>query len=193
MTTEISATPPENGSAFARLALLGYALLIIYASWYPFTGWQNNGLPPFGFLSSPLPHYWTVFDITTNVIAYVPFGMLLVFAVYPQLRGAPALLLVLVAALLWSGTMESVQLFLPTRVASNLDLLTNVGGAVNAARAAVAVGWNCSAAVFFCSRAACCKCVNAGFRMKPVAGCWSSVPGRWRKFTRKVICLVRAS
>jgi VanZ family protein len=130
MTPASPATPPKNGSAFARLALLGYALLIVYASWYPFTGWQSNGLPPLGFLTSPLPHYWTVFDITTNVIAYVPFGMLLVFALYPLLRGVPALMLVLVAAVLWSGTMEAVQTFLPTRVPSNLDLLTNVAGAV---------------------------------------------------------------
>lgn len=130
MTAEPPITPPDTGSAFARLALLGYALLIVYASWYPFTGWQSHGLPPLGFLTSPLPHYWTVFDVATNVIAYVPFGMLLVFALYPWLRGALALLMVLVAAVLWSGTMEAVQTFLPTRVPSNLDLLTNVGGAV---------------------------------------------------------------
>ncbi|MFT5535503.1 MAG: VanZ family protein [Candidatus Paceibacteria bacterium] len=130
MTAALPAPPSETGSAFARLALLGYALLIVYASWYPFIGWQSTGLPPFGFLGSRLPHYWTLFDVATNVIAYVPLGMLLVFAVYPLLRGVLALLLVLVAALLWSGTMEAVQTFLPTRVPSNLDLLTNVIGAV---------------------------------------------------------------
>ncbi|MFT5963207.1 MAG: VanZ family protein [Burkholderiaceae bacterium] len=130
MTAALPDSPSETGSAFARLALLGYALLIVYASWYPFIGWQSTGLPPFGFLGSRLPHYWTLFDVATNVIAYVPLGMLLVFAVYPLLRGVLALLLVLVAALLWSGTMEAVQTFLPTRVPSNLDLLTNVIGAV---------------------------------------------------------------
>lgn len=121
---------PQRKSVSARVALLGYALLILYASWYPFTDWQNNGLSPLAFLTTPLPHYWTVFDVVTNVLAYAPLGMLLVFALYPMVRGLAALALVLVAALLWSGTMEAVQTFLPTRVASNLDLLTNVGGAM---------------------------------------------------------------
>ncbi|GAA4020804.1 VanZ family protein [Actimicrobium antarcticum] len=124
------ATVPPDGSVFVRLALFGYALLILYASLYPFVGWQSHGLPPLAYVSAPLPHYWTVFDVVTNVAAYMPFGMLLVLAIYPRIRGALALLVVLGAAVLWSGSMEAAQTFLPTRVPSNLDLLTNVGGAV---------------------------------------------------------------
>lgn len=115
---------------FVRVALAVYALLILYASWYPFVGWHDIGVAPFAYLSAPLPHYWTVFDVVTNILAYIPFGMLLVFALYPRLRGLVVLFIALIAATLWSGTMEAVQTYLPTRVSSNLDLMTNVGGAM---------------------------------------------------------------
>lgn len=39
-TAAPAAAPPgaSTGSAFARVSLLVYALLIVYASWYPFSG-----------------------------------------------------------------------------------------------------------------------------------------------------------
>ncbi len=124
-------TGPAEGSVFIRVALAVYALLILYASWYPFSGWQNIGVGPFAYLSAPLPRYWTVFDVVTNILAYIPFGLLFVFALTPWIRSAAVLLvLALIVSTLWSGTMEAVQTFLPTRVSSNLDLLTNIGGAM---------------------------------------------------------------
>lgn len=122
---------PEHAptaSAFARVGLLIYTLLIIYASWYPFTGWHSIGLSPQAYLSAPLPHYWTVFDVATNIAGYAPFGMLMVFALYPKVRGILAVVLAIICGLILSGVMEAVQTFLPSRVASNLDLLTNAIG-----------------------------------------------------------------
>jgi VanZ family protein len=115
-------------STFARIGVLVYTLLIVYASWYPFSGWHDMGLSPLAYVLAPLPHYWTVFDLVTNVVAYIPFGMLMVFAVYPTLLGGWALVFALAGGIVLSGTMEAVQTFLPSRVASNLDLLTNVAG-----------------------------------------------------------------
>ncbi|WP_019142151.1 VanZ family protein [Noviherbaspirillum massiliense] len=126
--TEPPANPRADASVFARVGLLMYILLIVYASWYPFSGWHNMGLQPWSFLFAPLPHYWTVFDAVTNVIAYFPFGMLMVFALYPRLRGLAAGALAILAGILLSGVMEAVQTFLPSRVSSNLDLITNAAG-----------------------------------------------------------------
>ncbi|MDB5797625.1 MAG: hypothetical protein JWP36_1527 [Paucimonas sp.] len=122
---------PEPGvtSVAARIGLGAYALLIVYASWFPFSGWRNNGLSPLDFLGAPMPHYWTGFDLATNVIAYVPLGMLAVLSLYPLLRGAGAVLFAIALGALLSGGMEAGQTYLPSRVASNLDLLTNVVGA----------------------------------------------------------------
>lgn len=124
---------PLSASVFARVALLVYVLLICYASWYPFSGWHVIGLAPLAYLTQPLPHYWTGFDFATNVVAYIPLGVLTVFALHPRLRGWGAVLLAMVAGFLLSASMEAVQTFLPSRVASNLDLLTNtVGGCLGA-------------------------------------------------------------
>lgn len=119
---------PRRGSPVARAALLAYFLLIVYASWYPFTGWRNNGLPVFSFLNLVKQRYWTGFDVMVNVVGYVPFGVLLVLALYPFVRGIWAALLAAILGVLVSGGMEAVQNFLPSRVPSNLDLLTNSVG-----------------------------------------------------------------
>lgn len=128
MTSAPTQEPVPVASSFARAGLLVYALLIVYASWYPFSGWHNIGIAPFAFLLSPLPHYKTVFDLVTNVIAYIPLGILIVFALYPLVRRAWAVLIALASGVLLSVAMEAGQTFLPSRVASNLDLLTNAAG-----------------------------------------------------------------
>ncbi len=117
-------------STLAREALLLYGALIVYASWYPFSGWRSLGLGPFDYLADPLPHYWTVFDVVTNVLGYMPFGALAVLAAWPRWRGARAIALAFAAGTLLSALMEAVQTWLPTRVASNLDLATNALGAL---------------------------------------------------------------
>ncbi|MBV8666608.1 MAG: VanZ family protein [Burkholderiaceae bacterium] len=127
----------HSASAFARAGLLAYAMLIVYASWYPFSGWRDLGVPAFAYLWAPLPHYWTWFDVSINVLGYIPFGMFLVCAMYPHIRGPRAGLLSAVCGIFVSASMEAVQTFLPSRVASNLDLLTNGIGACIGAFAAV--------------------------------------------------------
>jgi VanZ family protein len=125
--------PSLSASSFARAGLLAYSLLIVYASWFPFTGWRDIGVSPLAYLWAPWPRYWTWFDLTINVAGYMPFGMLLVCAFYPRLRRWNAALTAIVCAVLVSGTMEAVQTYLPSRVASNVDLLTNsIGAAIGA-------------------------------------------------------------
>ncbi|OLL33435.1 teicoplanin resistance protein VanZ [Burkholderia sp. SRS-W-2-2016] len=117
-------------SALSRQALLLYAALIVYGSWYPFSGWRSLGLAPLAYLFDPLPQYLTAFDVVTNVLGYMPFGALVVLAVYPRWRGTLAVALAFLLGGLLSGTMEAVQTYLPTRVASNLDLAANTLGAL---------------------------------------------------------------
>jgi VanZ family protein len=115
-------------STFARVGLLMYGILIVYASLYPMSGWRSVGLPFWAFLSAPLPYYWTAFDVITNIAGYLPLGLLAVFALYPQVRGPAAAVVALALGMLLSGTMEALQTFLPSRVSSNLDFATNVAG-----------------------------------------------------------------
>jgi VanZ family protein len=119
----------KRGSPVARAALLAYLLLIVYASLYPFSGWHSQGLSPLIFLEhTGLPRYWTLFDAVINVIGYIPFGMLLVYAMRPQVRDMWGFLLASLAGVLVSGSMEAAQTYLPSRVSSNLDFYTNAAG-----------------------------------------------------------------
>jgi VanZ family protein len=124
--TEDAAGP--RASPVARAALLAYLLLIVYASWFPFSGWRSSGLSPFAFLVLQMPRWWTGFDVMVNIVGYMPFGTLIVLALHPRVRGVWAVAVAAVVGLLVSGTMEVVQNYLPSRVPSSLDLLTNAGG-----------------------------------------------------------------
>jgi VanZ family protein len=126
--TETEDHARSRASPVARASLLAYLLLIVYASWFPFSGWRSSGLSPFAFLNLQPQRYWTGFDVMVNVVGYMPLGVLMVLAVHPRVRGVWAVLAASLGGLLVSGTMETVQNFLPSRVPSNLDLLTNAGG-----------------------------------------------------------------
>jgi VanZ family protein len=128
--TEAEPRREPRGSAVSRGALLAYMLLIVYASWFPFSGWRGSGLSPFSFLTFAMPQYWTLFDVVVNVIGYIPLGMLLVLALYPLLRGARAIVGAAILGIIVSGLMEAVQTYLPSRVPSSLDFLTNSAGAL---------------------------------------------------------------
>jgi VanZ family protein len=138
-----SHSPRREASASVRIALVFYVLLVVYASCHPFSGWRDTGLTPWSWLFEPMPRYWTWFDLGVNVLGYVPLGALAVLALYPWLRGAKAVLLAAGAGMLLATLLECVQMYLPSRVPSNLDLITNATGVAIGALA----GELCSTAV----------------------------------------------
>lgn len=110
------------------LALL-FAGLIAYASLYPFTGWRDQDIFPLQFLLAPLPQYWTRFDVGANLIGYVPLGFLLALAGLRRQRVVGAIAVAVIGGGLLSLTLETAQTYLPSRIASNLDLMLNTAGA----------------------------------------------------------------
>ena len=129
----------EQPSPLARYLFVAYALLVVYASLHPFSGWRDRGLSPFAFLAAPFPRPIIAFDIVANIAGYLPLGFLAVLAAYPLLRRGAAFAFGVACALLLSLALESLQLYLPTRISSNLDLLANAaGGAAGALVAAAA-------------------------------------------------------
>ena len=93
----------------ARMACIGYGLLIIYASLFPFNFNFGVGAELLDWMIAPIPKYITSFDIFTNILGYIPLGFLLVFAVYPLLKDYKALLFSLIVGLMVSASMESLQ------------------------------------------------------------------------------------
>ena len=126
-------------SPLARYLLAAYALLVVYASLHPFTGWRDHGIAPLAFLLAPAPRYVTAFDVAANVTAYVPLGLLAVLALYPRLRGAGAGIVATLAAVALSASLEVLQNYLPSRIASNLDLAANCSGGLIGALAGAAL------------------------------------------------------
>lgn len=127
-------------SAALPLALL-YAALIVYASLYPFTGWRDVGVAPWAYLRAPLPQYWTRFDVVSNLLGYAPLGFLLALVLLPGRRGWLALLLATLGGAALSFTMEALQMYLPLRVPSNVDLALNAAGTLLGALAAAVLNW----------------------------------------------------
>lgn len=117
------------------LALL-LAALIVYASLYPFLGWHIQGVEPLAFVLAPMPKYWTVFDVVSNFLGYAPLGFLLTLAFLRSGVQGWSWSLGVVLPLLLSFGVETLQNYLPMRVASNLDLLLNAAGALLGASAA---------------------------------------------------------
>lgn len=111
-----------------RYLALAYLALIVYASLHPFSGWRDPGLSPVYFLEAGWPRYWTLFDLVHQCPRLPALGF------FPRADAAPtagrwtaACVALLLGGLLSLG-LECVQSWLPSRVASNLDLLCNTTG-----------------------------------------------------------------
>lgn len=121
----------------ARVLFAVYALLVAYASLYPFEGWRDTGLSPFAYLSAAWPRHVYRFDIAVNILGYVPLGFLAAAALRPRLAGIPGFAIAVAVSLVVTLALEALQSFIPARFASNLDVLSNLLGAALGAAAGV--------------------------------------------------------
>jgi VanZ family protein len=125
----LKATRTDASGIALPLALV-YCGLVAYASLYPFVDWQSRGVMPWAFVMSPLPKYWSGFDVAINVLGYIPLGFLFAVAWRGAGRPRPAWFAML-GALLLSFFMEGLQTYLAPRVSSNVDwALNTLGGAL---------------------------------------------------------------
>ncbi len=119
---------PLQAMPLARAMSLSYALLIIYVSLNPFDFDFRNGIDVWAWVQAPLPRFITLFDVSINILAYIPFGFLLVFAAYPRWRNFEALSIALVLSALLALSVETLQSWLPTRIPSQMDWWANIFG-----------------------------------------------------------------
>jgi VanZ family protein len=111
-----------------RYLAAGYALFIAYVSLSPFSGWQEQGLYFIDVLSAPLAQTFTSFDFILNFLSYLPFGFLLAYILRGRRPAVHVMLLVTLGGLCLSVSMEYAQMYLPTRISSNTDLISNTLG-----------------------------------------------------------------
>lgn len=129
--------PAKPRSLLRRYLVAGYAVLIIYASLTPFFGWQEQGLEFWAVLTSPLGLTYSGFDALSNLLAYFPFGLLLALNLRMYFGRWGSVLWATLAAMGLSVAMEYLQMYLPMRISSNADILTNSIGALGGALLAV--------------------------------------------------------
>ncbi|HEY0879548.1 MAG TPA: VanZ family protein [Zeimonas sp.] len=138
----VPAEPTRRRASRSAGWLAAYGAALVYASLYPWADWRAPSAAMFDFAAAPWPRWWTAFDVATNLIAYLPFGLLASVAIArgartSVVRAAPW---ALVIAALLSFALESAQSLLPARVPSRLDLVTNIAGAALGAMIAVWFG-----------------------------------------------------
>jgi VanZ family protein len=129
---------PPPRSLFPHYLALLYGFAIVYASLQPFANWMAPLPGTTFFLLAPWPPRWTRFDVVVNAAAYAPLGFFVALA--PQRRSLLARLAAAVgtgAAL--SFALETIQMFLPSRDASTLDLIANIAGTTVGAAGGIAI------------------------------------------------------
>lgn len=102
--------------------------LIVYASLYPFGPWRYEGVVPWVYWLAPTPRYWTGFDVTVNVLGYMPLGALLAVGLVRSNQARHAFLWPVLIGWLLSASLEALQTYLPSRVPSREDCLLNTLG-----------------------------------------------------------------
>ena len=142
----MSGSLPFSFARYARSSRLvayltvAYLLLVAYASLYPFADWRVPNDEATRFLFAGWPPYIMASDVVINVLAYVPLGLLLTLVCMGRMPRWAAVVLGVTIAMLLSIAIEFTQAYLPARVSSNVDVLTNSIGALWGAVAARAWG-----------------------------------------------------
>lgn len=122
-----------------RTLALGYVLLLAYGTLFPLNEWRPPGGAYWHTLWASWPRRISRTDLMVNFLVYLPFGLLIARLLGTRLHAAGAIGLTTLGALGLSFTLEYLQGFLPGRVASPVDLLTNSVGALAGALLAVSL------------------------------------------------------
>lgn len=116
------------------LFLLGYIALLVYGSLYPLAGWRI----PEGSPMVSWPRYVSRADMVTNLLVYIPLGLLLVRSFPGRWRAVSSIAMATVLGSVLSIGVEVLQLFLPARVSSMGDIALNAAGSLIGA----VIAWN---------------------------------------------------
>ena len=137
---------PARHRSSATLLALVYGALVLYASLYPFEDWRwPPGQTLAVLMGLPTALHQSAFDISSNLLGYLPLGGLITVAALRSgwgTRAAVALALLLATAL--SYGCELLQQFVPGRVPAREDLAMNIAGAASGTLLALlvhATGW----------------------------------------------------
>ena len=120
-------------NAFPLYLALAYAAMLIYGTLFPLTGWRAPELSPLELMLQKGLVNTSRSDILTNLLVYMPFGLLLMRALIAPRNPAGMILIVTICSALLSLVLEFSQAYLPGRVPSVGDWILNTcGGCIGA-------------------------------------------------------------
>ena len=137
--THIKREHPGGLSRITLYLTLAYALLLVYGTLFPFNGWLTLDASPWSLMLQRGLHNTSKADILTNLLVYMPFGLLLMRTLGNRYSTVYKILLVTLASALLSLALEYLQTHLPGRVPSALDLVLNTLGGLAGALFALAL------------------------------------------------------
>jgi VanZ family protein len=108
------------------LFLFLYILFIIYGSLFPFADWQTPQQDIFSVWQRSMDGRISRSDLLTNFLVYIPFGFLLSSVLFDRFNTICRVLLVTTLGILLSLFMEYLQMYLPARTSSPVDLALNM-------------------------------------------------------------------
>lgn len=121
--------PAHHPSRTLGVFLIGYIVLLMLGSLVPDSGgWRFPGETEASLFSPGWPRYVARGDVLTNVLAYFPLGVLLARWLAYGRNPFIVFFLTTLGGFALSFTLESLQIFVPGRVSSKLDLLSNTAG-----------------------------------------------------------------
>jgi VanZ family protein len=123
----MSASATAPGARYGG-AVVAWIALIAYASLYPFLPLRLPGVDTLKAVFA-VPRAALAYDVVWNVLAYIPLGVLAYLYFHERAPSAQPKLRAIGFAAAFSAAMETCQLFVPGRVASLYDVLSNAAGA----------------------------------------------------------------
>jgi VanZ family protein len=116
-----------------KRCLLLLIALTIYGSLYPWRFAGHDVSNPVSIVLHSWPQGWTRFvlrDLVVNLAVYFPLGLLAFALLRRRLSTPAALAWTFAGALALAGSMEVVQVYIPGRYASGMDVVADVAGAL---------------------------------------------------------------
>ena len=119
----------SRGFSHITLSLmLAYVLLLTYGTLFPFNEWLTPSTNPWSLMWQHGLHNASKADILTNLLVYMPLGLLLMRTFTNRRSWLRMVLLATLASALLSITLEYLQAHLPGRVPSVADVILNTSG-----------------------------------------------------------------
>jgi VanZ family protein len=109
-------------------ATIAYTVLLVYGTLYPLQGWRVPTPDLLTLFAASLTGQLSRADMLTNVLVYMPLGLLLAWSWRARLNTGVRLVLCTAAGLLLSTSLEITQAYLPERMSSLMDIALNAAG-----------------------------------------------------------------